>query len=91
MIDIEVRGIPCVFNDGALDDFEMLELLASMEAGNVTALVGFAKGVFGDEQLDNIKSQLRGPDGVCRLTDMNDFISEAMQAAAGAKKADPKN
>lgn len=91
MIDIEVRGIPCVFNDDALDDFEMLEKIEQMESGNVTALVSFAKGIFGEEQLDNIKSQLRGEDGICRLTTMNAFVSECMNAVAKAKRAEAKN
>lgn len=80
-----------MFNDGALDDFEMLEKLEQMENGNVIAIVGFAKGIFGEEQLDNIKTQLRGEDGVCRLSDVSDFIGECLQEAAKAKKVDPKN
>lgn len=91
MIDIEVRGIPCLFNDEALDDFEMLEKLEAMERGNVTAMVAFARGLFGDEQLDNIKTQLRGEDGICRLSEISEFIGECLEAAAGRKKADPKN
>lgn len=91
MIDILVRGIPCVFNDDALDDFEMLEKLEQMENGNVTAMVSFARGIFGEEQLDNIKTQLRGEDGICRLSDVSDFIGECMQAAASAKKVEAKN
>lgn len=91
MIDIEVRGIPCVFNDGALDDFEMLEKLEQMERGNVTAMVSFARGIFGEEQLDNIKTQLRGEDGICRLSDMSEFVGECMQAASDAKRVEPKN
>lgn len=90
MVNIEVRGIPCVFNDGALDDFEMLEKLEQMENGNVTAMVGFARGIFGEEQLDNIKSQLRGDDGICRLSDVGEFIGECMQAASEAKRVEPK-
>lgn len=91
MINIEVRGIPCVFNEDALDDFEMLEKLEQMENGNVTAMVGFARGVFGEEQLDNIKTQLKGSDGICRLSDMSDFIGECMQAASDANKVELKN
>lgn len=91
MINIEVRGIPCVFNDDALDDFEMLEKLEAMESGNVTAMVSFARGIFGSEQLDNIKTQLRGDDGICRLSDMGDFIGECMQAASDEKMVDLKN
>lgn len=90
MIDIEVRGIPCVFNDGALDDFEMLEKIEQMESGNITALVSFAKGIFGEEQLGNIKSQLRDADGVCRLTEMNDFISECMNEVARIRRGEVK-
>lgn len=91
MIDIEVRGIPCVFNDGALDDFEMLEKLEQMDNGNIIAMVSFARGIFGEEQLENIKSKLRGEDGVCKLSDMSDFVGECMQAASAAKRVEPKN
>lgn len=91
MLDICVQGIPCVFNDTALDDFDMLEKLEQMEQGNITALVGFAKGIFGEEQLGNIKDQLRGDDGVCHLSDMNGFISQCIVAASEAKKAEAKN
>lgn len=91
MINIEVRGIPCAFNDDALDDFEMLEKLEQMENGNIVAMVSFAKGIFGEEQLDNIKTQLRGDDGVCRLSDVSEFIGEAMQAASNAKRVELKN
>lgn len=90
MIDIEVKGIPCVFNDDALNDFDMLEHLAALKQGDITELVPFAKGIFGEEQLENIKSQLRDDLGICRLTDMDEFINEAMQTAASARKADPK-
>lgn len=91
MIDIEVRGIPCLFNENALDDFEMLEKLEQMESGNIIAMVSFARGIFGEEQLENIKTQLRGDDGVCRLSDVSDFIGECMQAAAEARRVDLKN
>lgn len=91
MIEIEVRGIPCVFNDTVLDDFETLELLVDMERGDVSAMVGFARRIFGEEQLDNVKSQLRGEDGVCRLTTMFPFIRECIDAAAKAKKSEAKN
>ena len=91
MLEIEVRGIPCLFNENALDDFEMLEKLEQMESGNITAMVGFARGIFGEEQLDNIKTQLRGEDGICKLSDVSDFIGECMQAAAEKKKVELKN
>lgn len=91
MIEIEVRGIPCVFNDEALNDFEMLETLAKMQEGDIVAIVAFAKGIFGEEQLDNVKSQLRGDDGKVSLVDMNGFINESIMEAARAKKADAKN
>lgn len=91
MIDITVQGIPCEFNETALDDFDMLENLASMEQGNITALVAFAKGIFGEEQLENIKKSIRRDDGVCHLSDMNNFIGQAMAEAARVKKAEPKN
>lgn len=91
MVDIIVQGIPCVFNDKALDDFDMLEKLDDMGNGNVTAMVGFARGIFGSEQLDNIKSQLRGDDGICRLEDMAAFINASIVEASKARKAEPKN
>lgn len=90
MIDITVQGIPCEFNETALDDFDMLENLASMEQGNITALVSFAKGIFGEEQLENIKKSIRRDDGVCHLSDMNNFIGQAMAEAARVKKAEAK-
>lgn len=80
-----------MFNENVLDDFEMLEKLEQMENGNVVAMVGFAKAIFGDEQLENIKTQIRGEDGICKLSDMSDFIGECMQAAATAKRVDIKN
>ena len=91
MIDIEVMCIPCEFNEAALDDFDMLEKLNDMESGNLTAMVAFARGIFGEEQLENIKSKLKGDDGICHLTDMAMFINKAMTEAAKAKKAEPKN
>lgn len=91
MIDIEVQGIPCVFDEQALNDFDMLEKLSDMSNGDVTAMVGFARGIFGIEQLDNIKSQLRDEDGICRLDAMAKFVSDAIVAASKAQKAEPKN
>lgn len=91
MIDITVQGVPCVFNDQALDDFDMLENLAAMEQGNIIAMVAFAKGIFGDEQLENIKDSIRREDGICHLTDMSAFISESVVAASKAKRVEPKN
>lgn len=91
MISIEVNGVPCVFNDAALNDFDMLELLEKFESGNRIALVGLARGFFGDEQLENIKSQIRNDDGVCEITAIEEFVSESLHQAAIAKKADVKN
>lgn len=91
MICIEVMGIPCEFNEDALDDFDMLEHMEAMENGNATALVSFARGIFGEEQLSNIKSQLKGDDGICHLATMTEFIGEAMNEAAKSKRAELKN
>ena len=91
MIDITVQGIPCEFNDNALDDFEMLEKMALMEQGSITALVDFAKGIFGEEQLCNIKDSLRDDGGICRLTAMSGFINQAIVEASKAKRVEPKN
>ncbi|MBQ0161410.1 MAG: hypothetical protein KBT28_12415 [Bacteroidales bacterium] len=91
MLEIEVEGIPCLFDDAALNDFEMLEHLANFKKGDVTHMVPFALGIFGEEQLDNIKSQLRSDDGVVKITDMGRFIGEAMEKASEAKKAESKN
>lgn len=91
MINIEVRGIPCVFNDDAMDDFDMLEYMERMTNGDVIALVPFAKGVFGEEQMANIKDSLRGESGVCKLSDMSAFVNECVQEAANVKRASAKN
>lgn len=91
MISVNVRGFECEFNDCALDDFEMLEKLEQMENGNAIAVVPFARGVFGDKQLAAIKEHLRGDNGVCKLSDMSDFIGEALQLAAKTKSCESKN
>ena len=91
MIDIEVQGIPCVFNDEALSDFEMLEKLAALKDGDITALVAFSRGIFGMEQFDNIKESLRDENGVVQLLDVNNFVNQAVMAAAEVKRANEKN
>ena len=91
MIDIEVQGIPCVFNDEALSDFEMLEKLAALKDGDITALVAFSCGIFGMEQFGNIKESLRDENGVVQLLDVNNFVNQAVMAAAEVKRANEKN
>lgn len=90
MVEIEVNGIPCLFNEEALDDFDVLEHLAKLENGNLIALVPFARALFGDEQLDNIKSQLRDESGICKRSAMEQFVTEALNQASKAKKVEPK-
>lgn len=91
MITVEVRGIECSVYDEHMDDFETLELLARLSEGDLTALVGFARVIFGAEQLENIKDALRDEKGIAKVTDVNAFVNEAVTAAAAAKKADAKN
>lgn len=91
MIDIEVKGIPCVFNEDAMDDFEVLKHLAKLESGNLIALVPFATALFGEEQLENITTQLRDENGVCKRTVMEEFVTEALNQATKKKQAEPKN
>lgn len=90
MINVEIQGVPCVFNEDPVDDFELLEVLAEIEEGNILKLPQFFIAVFGEEQFANIKESLRGDDGVCRLTDMASFYRETMSAVASAKRADAK-
>lgn len=91
MIDIEVRGIPCVFNEDALADFETLENLADMQDGNSTAMVRIGRRLFGDEQLVNIRESLRGEGGFCHIREMEAFISECIVEAAKVKRSEAKN
>ena len=91
MITVEVRGIECNVRDERMDDFETLELLARLSEGDLTALVGFARAIFGAEQLEEIKDALRDENGIAKATDVNTFVQEAVTAAAAAKKADSKN
>lgn len=91
MINIEVQGIPCEFNDLALNDFEMLEQLAAMKDGDITALVAVSRGIFGEEQLANIKNSLRDESGIVTLEAVNEFVYQAIMAAAAAKRGEVKN
>lgn len=91
MINVEVMGIPCVFHEEPVNDFELLEVIAEIEGGNVLKLPQYFTTVFGEEQAANIKESLRGEDGVCRITDMYAFYQASLDAAANAKKADAKN
>lgn len=91
MVSIEVRGIPCVMDEEPLDNIEILEVIAEIEAGNILKLPQFFRVAFGEDQYANIKNSLKGDDGVCHASDLSAFYSECMIAAAEAKAAEAKN
>lgn len=93
MVDIEVMGIPCAFDDECMDDIELLEVVAEIDGGDMLKLPLFFKAVYGEEQYENIKRSIKreDPDGRVRITTMWDFYKQSMDAAAEAKKADAKN
>lgn len=91
MIEIEVREIPCAFNEEALRDYEVMEAVVGMSDGRITDTVKVARALFGDEQMDNIKRSLRDDKGVVDIYDVQAFVVEAIQAAGAARKAEAKN
>lgn len=90
-IEINVSGIPCVFDNSALDDWKVLKLVARMQDNDVAAIVAFAERVFGAEQLENIEGQLADESGVCKASAMTQFVMDAMQAAAAEQNGSAKN
>lgn len=81
-----VRGLHLKVAPGALDDWELLEVVASLDAGGDQAamlqLPGVVRRLLGDEQYAQVKDAVRDASGRVRAEAMGDFIGELFGALA---------
>lgn len=87
MIHAQYNGIDFDLDASRLGTWDALELMTDAQDGDFTAMVRFARMLFGKEQFDAIKAQLASNDAMTVL----DFINGAIKAAAAAKGENPKN
>lgn len=91
MVEVQIDGIPCCFEKDVLDDIEMVENVLKLQQGNATVVVPIALSLYGAEQYDNIKSQLRDESGRCRLSAISDFVSKTLIEVGKANRSELKN
>lgn len=77
--NVTVRGINLKVPKDALDDIELVELLADLQEGNVFAFPKAARIVFGD-QYKEVMTDLAGKDGKTKASDAAKFFTEVMTA-----------
>lgn len=75
---INVRGLDVEVHEEILNDWDMLERLADADKGDISALIGFFKALFGDEQWTGIKARLREMWGGLPVDKVLSFATEAM-------------
>ena len=87
MIHAQVDGICFDLDNSNLGTWDALEMMADMQDGEPLAAVRFARLLFGEKQLAEIKKQL--PDN--SIATMAAFINNAIKAAAETVGEEPKN
>lgn len=83
---VEVDGIPVAISRDAMDDIDVLEMLADVSEGSMTSMPRLMRSVLGDEQYANVKESLKGDDGRTRVSDMTGFFFRAWREVGQAAK-----
>lgn len=76
---ITVRGVTFTPDPHLADDWEILEQVANVDEGDVTATAKLFRRVFGDAY-DAVKEAIRGERGYVSTQDMVDALTEVMSA-----------
>lgn len=84
-VHVEVMGVSCDMDPGALDNLELLDLMAQVDEGNILKLPAVMRLMFGEDWA-HIHEQLRDGRGVVTATRAVKFFAAAMEAA-GAKNS----
>lgn len=70
-----------------LDDWELIETLADIDAGNAEAIVKIPKMLLGAEQANDLKEHLRGNNGRISATAMTKVITEILKSTKKLKNS----
>lgn len=68
-------GFRYEIDEGFLDDYELLELIAKSEE-NPTLIIKIIEKIFGEKQKDNLVNYLKKIKGKATVTDMNLTLTE---------------
>lgn len=71
--------------DEIVDDWEFLEVLASIDEGETGQIVKAAKMLLGNEGVQILKEHLRGKDGRVKSTAMVDALEQILTSANTSK------
>ena len=71
--------------DSTVDDWEFLEVLASIDEGEAGQIVKAAKMLLGVDGVKSLKEHLRDKDGRVKSTAMIDALGEIMSSANESK------
>lgn len=77
-------GFEFELSEEVLDDWELLEQLAEIDAGNTGAVVGAAKALLGDDY-DRLKDHVRGKSGRVSAKAMAKEIEDIFNATKTGK------
>jgi len=76
----KVAGQDWMIDKDALDDFELLDDLGEIEAGNASRLPRVLRRLLGAEQYKTALDSLRGDDGKVRVEAGAEFVREIFEA-----------
>ena len=76
---VEAMGIRAEIDQGALDDFEILEAMDELERGNVLKVPFLLRSIFGDGWGD-VERQLRDERGKLTASKATEFLLETFQS-----------
>lgn len=88
MINGETKsGFAFQIDEDNLDDFELIELLADADGGNVNALIKGMSAILGKDQVNAMKEHVREKSGKVRASAMTELFSDIMTSANETKNS----
>jgi hypothetical protein len=86
MIEVKTTsGFVARLEEDALDDYELLELLAEADSGKIGSLFAAVNLLLGQEQTEALKNHLRREGGRVPASKMMEEIREIMTLVPGGK------
>lgn len=80
------NGFEVEIAEDRLDDYDLLEDMAKLDDGNVSAIPALYARILGAEQYEALKAHLRMKEGMVRITSMEAAMTEIFQLNNGQVK-----
>lgn len=82
-------GFEFAVQEHMLDDYELLEVLVDMSAGDTTAIVRAVPMLLGSEQAKKLKEHVRSKEGHVSISGMTAEFERIMDEIPKGKKSEP--